>query len=189
MSVKKKSLQNVRGSLQGYLLKCLKRKLIRSLVSVSDAKTAEQLQRDHVETVSRTSRFGETDKNSSRSCVYLQCDANTQQTHTHAHSAWAGCCGSWLAGAKAGHEKPEQCHSSLSRKTTGEWQRDTDGEWLERERESASVHLCMHVDVCVHANVGSWGESLKRRLCLSTLWYGSGSHGNCVHSQGERRLN
>lgn len=92
-SIKKKKER--KSSNASFDLKCLKRKLIRSLVSVSDAKTVELLQRDHVEnamskmcvfarTCSELHTLGETAKNSSRSCVYLQCDTNTQQnTHTH----------------------------------------------------------------------------------------------------------
>lgn len=39
-------------------------------------------------------------------------------THNETNTeAVCACCGSWLAGVKAGHEKPQQCHSSLSRKS------------------------------------------------------------------------
>lgn len=52
--------------------------------------------------------------------------------HTHTKRSWTMCCGSLLGGVKVGHEKPQQCHSSMSRKRTA---RPSDRETLTNNEE------------------------------------------------------
>lgn len=153
-------------------LKCVKRKLI-SLVSVGDAKLVELLQWDHVENVMskmcicqvfRTSHFGETDKNSSRSCVYLQCDTNTQQ-NTHAHTQrlsrvlWklAGRCEGWTWKARAMSQ--QLVKEDDGRVTERHWRR------MARERESLSCG-CLRALQCRELERSSQTSALLVHLVI-----------------------
>lgn len=76
-------------------------------------------------------------------------------------------CGSWLECEKLGHEKPEQCHSSLSRKLCD---RETLIENGERVYGGESFdELMQALEYTSVYTKSSWWDSLECQLCFSTL--------------------